>query len=353
MNELLLAKLAEELNERYKEEGLKLTADKLKAYNEKIEQICTAGATSAGFRIGQLIGEPQLKFKAYKGIARKILNYKTLLPGEDYYIPSFSGSTGGDFPSLNAYWVGEAGEVKSEKLGGTEVTVKPVGMATPNYYITLDEVMSRKYDILKFFKNQLAGAMDALEDYRLIQILAAAVPDSGSEDHTIVGASGGFLRYTDVMQAIELLLSHGTPAWIIVPTGAAMDIIQWNYKESIKNAISLNLWTDLTNENMLKSGDIIGTIAGAKIVVITGKTRVSEKDEQDILADNKVYLVAEGAGAFGQQADRNGKKRWAIGGEPFTDAHHPIPTFKFLNYQRIVECVENPYKIVEITISAS
>jgi len=332
-----------------------LTAEQYEALNEEVyAKVTAAGRRNASSVIAELISDPVDIYKYTNPIARTILKSKLLKPGETYYIPSVDNSRNNGFDHQNyVYYCGEDGSPVGRKVVGYEKTVIAYPAVTEQLYLNLSEVITRKYDILEWARGKISKALPTLEDYRLIQLLAASV--GGSDPYTVTGGAGGFIRYLDVVNAIETVSKHDAVGSIIVSLKTAYQMLTWNYRESIKNSLALNIYNDKINVNgraNVKHGTVIGDVAGVPIVVVNNKIFVNNTSTA-ILADDVTYVVGANVGAFLQQELPDGSVEKTGEGEPFKDPKKPLPTYTFYAWEMFNEVILKKEAIVKITTSAS
>jgi len=230
--------------------------------------------------VSRIIGEPLDPRKPYPHIVDATCDTDSAEP-EDY-IYYFDVLVEVE----KVYVITSSGEVTQERVDpDTPAALTFADLATPEYYIKLNDYASRKENVLARKKKTIERALNSYENYQIITLLAAATSSTGNENTPISGA--GRFRFIDLVAMVEQVQDYGDDLALINGASCDKDIIRWNWDDNKNQSLS----EALTMMN-IKSKIRLSLAGSAQTLRIAADTSGASVSTTDVLGSTLSYLVA-------------------------------------------------------------
>jgi hypothetical protein len=224
------------------------------------------GLKYTSLEMAKIFGEPKDPRKPYTLLQTAVCETGSADPSD--YVYSFDVLLDTD----KVYIVTSSGEVTQENVvPDSPATVTFIDVASPEYYVKLTDLASKKEDVFARKTLTINRAMNAYENYLIINAISGAVQTANQ--FTLQSGETTF-TYDSLIDMLDALQDYGDKFVLIVGSTVAKDIVLWDYQEnkyhSLKQALA-DLGVDIIRVNQTV------TIDGASTAVMTA---------------TKAYLVA-------------------------------------------------------------
>jgi len=313
----------EEFNKKY---NLNLSLEDYQRAQAEVQSIAAKELSSEGaLAMAQVLGDLISPEPSYKGIARKVLQVKTV-----------SGS------EVNKYWKKEkdvtsyimanGGQIRKVTRKFTSYTIDIWPITSENVTVTVMDLILSGLDIIADTKQEISESMDKIEDQYLLSLLASAA--SGAS-HTSQSNAANFYGLVDFITQWKALNDHiDKPATLIMHPNRLMDLLTWG--DSVTNGV----FTPEIRQGMLKTGTI-----GNQLFVNTYTTT--------LCSPLKVYMVGapEELGWFLQVPQEGNRRRPVVtfGMDEMTKS----PAYSLAGFEVIGMAIAKGEAVHEITIKTS
>lgn len=230
--------------------------------------------------IARIIGEPLDPRKPYPHIVDAVCETDSADP--DDYIYYFDVLVETD----KVYVITSSGEVTQERVDpDTPASMTFSDLATPEYYIKLNDYASRKENVLARKKKTIERTLNSYENYKIITLLAAAASSASHENTPLSGA--GRFRFIDLVAMVEQVQDYGDNLALITGASCDKDIIRWNWDDDKNQSLS----EALTMMN-IKTKIRLSLAGSAQTLQLAANTSGASLSSTDILGSTISYLVA-------------------------------------------------------------
>jgi len=227
--------------------------------------------------IAKIFGQPLDPRKKYSDLISTICETDTALPTDYYYYFDALLETDKVIITNTA-----SGIITQESISpDNPALISFVDAASPEYYIKINELASAKEKTIARKLRTINRALNAWEDYTIINLLAAATTSSGFE-HSM---KSGYTRFVfpDMVDMVDELSDYGSTFSFIESSAVAKDITNWVWDDN-KYASLYEALKDLNVTSRVR----IGT---------PHKVTIDGGAATQVLPLGKAYLVAQDAEA--------------------------------------------------------
>jgi len=223
--------------------------------------------------VARIIGEPKDPRKPYPNLIENICEIDTANP-EDY-IYYFDAIQDTD----KVYVITSTGEVTQENVTpDTPTQITFADAASPEYYIKITDLLSKKEDVLARKNKTINRALNAYEIQTVIGLMSTAA--SGVSHTNTLGSGYTRFSFPHLIDMLEQVQDYGDNYTLVLGATVDKDIKLWDWNDnkyhSLKEALE-----DLNIERVRIS--------------LAGSAAQYTKDgaATDVLAANTAYLVAK------------------------------------------------------------
>ncbi len=226
--------------------------------------------------IAQIFGQPLDPRKPYTDLIAAVCETDTASPQDYYYYYDALLETDKVIISNTA-----SGIITQENVSpDTPAQITFVDLASPEYYITLPDLASAREKTIARKLRTINRALNAEENYQVIQLLAAAVASSG---YTFALRSGyNRFIFPDMTDMIDQLADYGEDFALIMASQIDKDIKNWVFDDNKYRSLTEAL-KDLGVNDLIRIG--------------TPHKVTRDGSSTQVLAADKAYLVARSAEA--------------------------------------------------------
>ena len=216
--------------------------------------------------MAKIFGEPKDPRKPYTMLQTAVCETGTANP-EDY-VYTFDVLLDTD----KVYIVTSTGEVTQENVvPDSPATVTFIDVASPEYWVKLTDLASKKEDVFARKTLTINRAMNAYENYLIVNAIAGATQTANK--FSLQSGETTF-TYDSLIDMISALQDYGDKFVLIVGATIAKDIILWDYKENKYHSLTAAL------------GDL-----GVEIIRVNQTVNI-DGGATSVIASTKAYLVA-------------------------------------------------------------
>jgi hypothetical protein len=223
--------------------------------------------------MAKIFGEPKDPRKPYTMLQTAICETGTANP-EDY-VYSFEVEVDTD----KVYVVTNTGEVTQENVTPeTPATVTFIDVASPEYYVKLTDLAKKKEDVLARKTVTINRAMNAYENYLIVNAIDGAVQTAN--EFSLSSGKAGF-TYENLVDMLDSVQDYGDKFVLIAGTQIAKDIVLWDWTEnkyhSLKEALAdLNVEIIRVNQTVSIDGSAVSVVASTKAYLVATDTEVAK-----------------------------------------------------------------------------
>lgn len=174
--------------------------------------------------IARILGEPVDPRKPYPEIVTLLCDTDTAEPNEYTYYFDVLAET--DI----VYIITSTGEVTQNNVTpDTPAALTFADYASPEYYVKITDLASAKERTLARKVKTINRALDALETYKVIQLIDAAVP---SGNKFTLGSGASRFTYERLVTMIDAITDYADQYVLIVGTTVDKDIKLWDWNDN-------------------------------------------------------------------------------------------------------------------------
>jgi len=230
--------------------------------------------------LARIIGQPVDPRKPYTDLIDLICETDTATPEDYIYYFDVLVETEKIF-ALSA-----GGDIQQENVQlDTPAQISFTDLATPEYYLKITDLANRKEDAIARKNKTINRALNAYENYKVIDLLNTAATGIGNTNTL----GSGFTRFSfpHLINMLEQVQDYGDSYVLVVGSQIDKDIILWDWNDNKYHSLSEAL-ADLNIKKIR-----IGLGAAARTFnLATAASGGSTPTSVDILATNTAYLVA-------------------------------------------------------------
>ena len=273
--------------------------------------------------ISRIIGQPVDPRKPYPTIVNEVCDIDTADPDEYVYAYDVLQDT------EKIHVLTSSGAVTQEVVSpDTPTLISFVDVASQEYYVKLVDLAKAKERVLARKKATINRAMNAWEEYKVIELLASATTSTGNENTL----RSGYTKFVwpDLIDMLDQIQDYGDSYVLIQGTNLAKDMVNWNWDN--------NKYHDLTEAFNRLNISTVRMPTTMNFYLQDDDTSGSTLTATDVLSSNVGYLVARSTevGKPGLFVRKNLNAMESIGGIISMDGDAP---------QRLVFVSPNPITV--------
>lgn len=223
--------------------------------------------------VSRILGEPRDPRKPYTMLQNIICETASADP-EDY-VYTFDVTMDTD----KVYIVTSSGELTQESVTPeSPVAVSFIDVSSPEYWIKITDLAKKKEDVLARKTVTVNRAMNAYENYLIINAINGSVQTANQFSLTSGKTGFTFENLIDMMDAIQ---DYGDKFILIAGFQIAKDILLWDWTEnkyhSLKEALAnLNIEVLRVNQVFSLDGETTHVLASDKAFLVATDTEVGK-----------------------------------------------------------------------------
>jgi hypothetical protein len=221
----------------------------------------------------KIFGEPKDPRKPYTLLQNTICETGTSNPEDYTYVFDVLLETD------KVYVVTSTGEITQENVTpDSPASVSFIDVSSPEYYVKFTDFLSKKEDVFARKTKTINRAMNAYENYLIINAVEGAVQTA--KEFSLSSGKTGF-TYENLIDMIDSVQDYGDKFVLIAGTSVAKDIVLWDWTEnkyhSLKDALAdLNVEIIRVNQTVTIDGSSTAVLASTKAYLVATDTEVGK-----------------------------------------------------------------------------
>jgi len=249
--------------------------------------------------IARIIGEPRDPRRPYPLLVERLCDTDTADPEEHVYYFDVLQDTD------KVYYITSSGSVTTESVSpDSPVELSFVDLASPEYYVKFTDLAKAKERVIGRKKATINRAMNAEENYRVVQLLDAAAIAEGNLNDLRSGETS--YNYQHLIDQIDQVIDYSEGYELVVGTAIDKDIKLWNWKDnkfhSLSQAFSdLGITVNRIKQNVTRDSEATDVL-DTNIAYLAGT--ITEKPGKPLLFVRKrLNTIEQLAGVISENAD--------------------------------------------------
>lgn len=294
----------------------------------------------------KIFGEPKDPRKPYTMLQTVVCETGTANPEDYTYVFDVLLETD------KIYVVTSTGEITQENVTpDSPASVTFIDVSSPNYYVKFTDYLSKKEDVFARKTKTINRAMNAYENYLIINAIDGAVQTANEFSLSSGKTTFTYENLIDMMDSIQ---DYGDKFVLIAGTSIAKDIVLWDWTEnkyhSLKEALAdLNIEIIRVNQTVTVGGSATSVLASNKAYLVATDTEVGKPV---LFIRKKLDTVKSLGGVFSENGEV--PERIVITtGVPttvFSGSKHYFAV-GIVGFQECVVAVVNPYALASFSRS--
>ena len=223
--------------------------------------------------IARIIGEPKDPRKPYPDLVEAICQTDTADPEEYLYYFDVLEDTDKIYTTV-------ANGVTQQAVSlDTPASVTWVDIATPEYYVKITDLAQKKERVIARKLNTINRALNAEENYRVIQVLDSAATGEGNTFDLTSGSNS--FTYQNCVDLIDAIVDYGDNFVLVAGTQIDKDIKLWDWTSNKYTSLAaafkdLNVKVIRIFGSLTRDGNSTSILASTTAYMVANNTNVGK-----------------------------------------------------------------------------